>query len=99
MKRLSKLPEWRRLELPKIRLSTIDSVQGQEFILVIADLTKAGPDVGNIGFMRDLNRLNVMMSRAKMACVVIADSKILTQATKTSAQYIYNLKELFEGMK
>ena len=62
---LMTLPQWRRLRLDEIRLSTVDGVQGQECDIIIGDLVREGIH-GDIGFIRDPNRLNALFSRAKM---------------------------------
>ena len=59
------LPQWRRLRLNEIRLSTVDGVQGQECDIIIGDLVREGIHE-DIDFIRDPNRLNVLFSRAKM---------------------------------
>ena len=66
---LSRLSEWRPLRLDKIHLSTVDGVQGQEYDVVFVDLVKAGMDA-DIGFVRNLNRLNVSASRSKLVRVL-----------------------------
>ncbi len=63
---LSQLKKCRRLL--DVETQTIDREQGQEFDLVIVNLTLVG-DTVNMGITRDLHRLDVMMSRAKMAIV------------------------------
>lgn len=93
--RLAKLPEWSRLMLPEVEIQTIDGVQGQEFDLVIADLTLGGAAV-NLGITRDLHRLNVMMSRAKKAMFLIGDSRTVSKAKPQLRKY---LEALFEGFR
>ena len=67
---LTRLPEWQVLNLMNIKLSTVDAVQGQEIDIVIADIVKAGRGAST-GFVRTLNRLNVLFSRAIMVRVFI----------------------------
>lgn len=60
--------------LPKeIRVSTIDSFQGQEKETVIVSLVRSN-DEGVIGFLKDYRRMNVAITRAKENLVVIGDS-------------------------
>ncbi len=60
--------------LPKqIRISTIDSFQGQEKEIVILSLVRSNDD-GEIGFLKDYRRMNVAITRAKEQLFVIGDS-------------------------
>ena len=60
--------------LPKeIRISTIDSFQGQEQETIILSLVRSNDD-GEIGFLKDYRRMNVAITRAKEQLFVIGDS-------------------------
>ncbi len=60
--------------LPKqMRISTIDSFQGQEKEIVILSLVRSNDD-GDIGFLKDYRRMNVAITRAKEKLFVIGDS-------------------------
>ncbi len=60
--------------LPKeMRISTIDSFQGQEKENIIVSLVRSNDD-GDIGFLKDYRRMNVAITRAKEQLVVIGDS-------------------------
>jgi ATP-dependent RNA/DNA helicase IGHMBP2 len=60
--------------LPKqIRISTIDSFQGQEKENIILSLVRSN-DGGDIGFLKDYRRMNVAITRAKEQLFVIGDS-------------------------
>lgn len=60
--------------LPKqIRISTIDSFQGQEKESIILSLVRSNDD-GDIGFLKDYRRMNVAITRAKEQLFVIGDS-------------------------
>jgi superfamily I DNA and/or RNA helicase len=60
--------------LPKLmRISTIDSFQGQEQEVVILSLVRSN-DEGDIGFLKDYRRMNVAITRAKEQLFVIGDS-------------------------
>lgn len=70
IRELSQLPQWEPLSLEKIHISSIDGVQGQEYDLVIGDLVKAGAE-GDVGFVRELTRLNVLNSRMKKVSSIL----------------------------
>ena len=60
--------------LPKqMRISTIDSFQGQEKQIIILSLVRSNDD-GEIGFLKDYRRMNVAITRAREQLFVIGDS-------------------------
>jgi ATP-dependent RNA/DNA helicase IGHMBP2 len=60
----------------KIAVNTIDSFQGQERDIVYIGLTRSNPD-SRIGFLAEVRRMNVAMTRARKKLVVIGDSATL----------------------
>lgn len=56
-----------------MRISTIDSFQGQEKENIIISLVRSNDD-GDIGFLKDYRRMNVAITRAKNRLYVIGDS-------------------------
>ena len=57
----------------KVRISTIDSFQGQEKEIIFLSLVRSNDDC-EIGFLKDYRRMNVAITRAKEQLVVIGDS-------------------------
>lgn len=57
----------------QMRLSTIDSFQGQEKENIIISLVRSN-DEGEIGFLKDYRRMNVAVTRAKEKLFIIGDS-------------------------
>lgn len=62
----------------KISINTIDSFQGQERDIVYIGMTRSNEE-GSIGFLSDIRRMNVAMTRAKKKLVVIGDSATLSR--------------------
>lgn len=62
----------------KISINTIDSFQGQERDIVYISMTRSNSD-SVIGFLSDIRRMNVAMTRARKKLVVIGDSATLSQ--------------------
>ena len=56
-----------------MRISTIDSFQGQEKEVIILSLVRSNDD-NDIGFLKDYRRMNVAITRAKEKLFVIGDS-------------------------
>lgn len=61
-----------------ITVNTIDSFQGQERDIVYIGMTRSNPD-SQIGFLSEIRRMNVAMTRARKKLVVIGDSSTLAQ--------------------
>lgn len=61
-----------------VAVNTIDSFQGQERDIVYISMTRSNAD-SNIGFLSDVRRMNVAMTRARKKLVVIGDSATLSQ--------------------
>jgi superfamily I DNA and/or RNA helicase len=57
----------------ELRISTIDSFQGQEMETIIVSLVRSNND-NDIGFLKDYRRMNVAITRAKEQLIVIGDS-------------------------
>jgi ATP-dependent RNA/DNA helicase IGHMBP2 len=60
----------------KISVNTIDSFQGQERDVVYISMVRSNT-TGDIGFLSDIRRMNVAMTRARKKLVVIGDSSTL----------------------
>jgi len=64
--------------LNNIKINTIDSFQGQEAPVVYISMTRSNTDQ-KIGFLSELRRMNVAMTRAQQRLVVVGDSTTLSQ--------------------
>ncbi|KAL0570783.1 hypothetical protein V5O48_011177 [Marasmius crinis-equi] len=64
-----------------VRLATIDNYQGEESDIIVASLTRSNPE-HNIGFMFSPERLNVLLSRARNALIMIGNSDTFTKSRK-----------------
>lgn len=62
----------------KIAVNTIDSFQGQERDIVYISMTRSNTD-NKIGFLSDIRRMNVAMTRARKKLVIVGDSGTLSQ--------------------
>ena len=62
----------------KLTVNTIDSFQGQECDIVYIGMTRSNAD-SRIGFLSDIRRMNVAMTRARKQLIVIGDSATLSR--------------------
>ena len=83
------LKPFRRL----ITVNTVDGFQGQERDIIVISLVRSN-DEGQIGFLRDLRRMNVAITRARMKVIIIGDKQTLTRHPfyRKLWQYIQALK-------
>ena len=59
-----------------ISINTVDGFQGQERDIILISMVRSN-DEGQIGFLRDLRRMNVAITRARMKLIVIGNSQTL----------------------
>jgi superfamily I DNA and/or RNA helicase len=59
---------------------TIDSFQGRESDIIIFSTVRCNAE-GEIGFVEDRRRLNVMWTRAKLAVIIIGDRRTMTETS------------------
>ncbi len=61
-----------------ISINTVDGFQGQERDVILISLVRAN-DKGEIGFLNDLRRMNVAITRARMKLIILGDVPTLTR--------------------
>jgi len=61
-----------------ISVNTVDGFQGQERDVIVISLVRSN-DEGQIGFLRDLRRMNVAITRARMKLIILGDRQTMTQ--------------------
>ena len=61
-----------------ITINTVDGFQGQERDVILISLVRANED-GQIGFLNDLRRMNVAITRARMKLIIMGDASTLTK--------------------
>lgn len=75
-----------------ITIHTVDGFQGQERDVVFISLVRANEN-GQIGFLRDLRRMNVAITRARMKLLILGDAATLTRHPFYRELYEY-IKEI-----
>jgi superfamily I DNA and/or RNA helicase len=71
-----------------ITIHTVDGFQGQERDVILISLVRANEE-GNIGFLNDLRRMNVAITRARMKLIIYGDAPTLTRHPFYKAFYGY----------
>ena len=61
-----------------ITVNTVDGFQGQERDVIFISLVRANEE-GQIGFLNDLRRMNVAITRARMKLVILGEAATLSQ--------------------
>lgn len=77
-----------------ITINTVDGFQGQERDVILISLVRANEE-GQIGFLNDLRRMNVAITRARMKLIILGDASTLTRHAfyKRLYTYIESLQE------
>ena len=61
-----------------ISVNTVDGFQGQERDVILISMVRANQE-GQIGFLRDLRRMNVAITRARMKLIILGDAPTMTR--------------------
>ena len=78
LRRQLKKKEWVKPFRHLISVNTVDGFQGQERDIILISLVRAN-DEGQIGFLRDLRRMNVAITRARMKLIILGDASSMTR--------------------
>ena len=71
-----------------ITINTVDGFQGQERDVILISLVRANEE-GQIGFLNDLRRMNVAITRARMKLIILGDASTLTRHAFYKKLYTY----------
>ena len=78
LKRLIKKYEFFKPYRRLISVNTVDGFQGQERDVILISLVRSN-DEGQIGFLKDLRRMNVAMTRARMKLIILGNKDTMTK--------------------
>lgn len=92
-KMLRKDPYWKPIR-HLISINTVDGFQGQERDIILISMVRQN-EQGQVGFLSDLRRMNVAITRARMKLIIIGHSPTLCRHPfyRRLKQYIDNLWE------
>ena len=80
LKKLIKKYEFFKPYRRLISVNTVDGFQGQERDVILISLVRSN-DEGQIGFLKDLRRMNVAMTRARMKLIILGNKDTMTKHT------------------
>ena len=92
LKKLIKKYEFFKPYRRLISVNTVDGFQGQERDVILISLVRSN-DEGQIGFLKDLRRMNVAMTRARMKLIILGNKD-----TMTKHPFYKKLWEYVEGL-
>lgn len=78
IRRLLRMQKFYRRLREQVSVNTVDGFQGQERDVIIISMVRDN-DKGEIGFLGDLRRMNVAITRARMKLIVIGNSETLSK--------------------
>lgn len=80
------------LEVPGLEIDSVDGFQGREKEAVVFSMVRSNPE-GDVGFLADVRRTNVALTRARRKLIVIGDS-----ATLANHPFYQRLLTYFESI-
>jgi ATP-dependent RNA/DNA helicase IGHMBP2 len=80
-----------QLTIPRLEIDSIDGFQGREKEAVVLSLVRSNT-LGEVGFLGDVRRMNVALTRARRKLIVVGDS-----ATLSILPFYQRLVEYFEA--
>ncbi|BGP18100.1 hypothetical protein JCM10213_004750 [Rhodosporidiobolus nylandii] len=79
-------------QYPEVEIGSVDSNQGRENDVVIVSLVRSNEE-GEVGFLRELRRLNVSMTRPRRHLVVVGDSETVGKGSPFLKKWMSWLEE------
>ena len=89
IRRLLRMQHYFRRLRRHITVGTVDGFQGQERDVIVISLVRDNAE-GHIGFLRDLRRMNVAITRARMKLIIVGNAQTLSHHRfyRALAEYI-----------
>ncbi len=80
-----------------IPIKTLDSFQGRDNEIIFYSFVRSNKD-GSIGFMNEMRRINVMMTRTKRLLIMVGDSETLLNTTKKAVHDNKPAKDYYSAL-
>ncbi|KAJ6619425.1 AAA domain-containing protein [Mycena sp. CBHHK59/15] len=65
-----------------VDFNTVDGFQGQEKDIIILSCVRAGPGLESIGFLSDVRRINVALTRSKSSLFILGNAPTLSRSNE-----------------
>jgi len=75
------------------RFNTVDGFQGQEKDIIILSCVRSGPNLQTIGFLKDVRRMNVALTRAKSSLFIIGNGATLERSDERWRTIVQDAKQ------
>ncbi|KAG8934463.1 DEAD-box type RNA helicase [Tulasnella sp. 417] len=79
--------------LSKLDVNTVDGFQGQEKDIIILSCIRAGPGVTSIGFLADVRRMNVGLTRSRSSLYILGHAATLERSESVWRQIVADARE------
>ncbi|KAI0785263.1 SEN1 N terminal-domain-containing protein [Abortiporus biennis] len=79
--------------LATVDFNTVDGFQGQEKDVIILSCVRAGPGLTSVGFLADVRRMNVALTRAKSSVFVLGHAATLERSDETWKKIVQDARE------
>ncbi|EGN98396.1 hypothetical protein SERLA73DRAFT_109860 [Serpula lacrymans var. lacrymans S7.3] len=66
--------------ISKVHFHTVDGFQGQEKDVIILSCVRAGPGLQSVGFLADVRRMNVAITRARSSLFILGNAPTLERS-------------------
>ncbi|THH01576.1 hypothetical protein EW026_g1165 [Hermanssonia centrifuga] len=76
-----------------VDFNTVDGFQGQEKDIIILSCVRAGPGLQKIGFLSDVRRMNVALTRAKSSVFVLGNAATLERSETKWKNIVVDARE------
>ncbi|KAK0201742.1 SEN1 N terminal-domain-containing protein [Desarmillaria ectypa] len=77
----------------KVAFNTVDGFQGQEKDVIVLSCVRAGPGVTSVGFLADVRRMNVALTRAKSSVFIVGHAPTLERSDRFWTQIVVDARE------
>lgn len=88
LRRMVRKDEFFKLYRKCVTVNTVDGFQGQERDIIVISLVRSNDD-GQIGFLSDLRRMNVAITRARMKLIIVGSVQTMTRHAFYKELYDY----------
>ncbi|KAH9854663.1 SEN1 N terminal-domain-containing protein [Lenzites betulinus] len=78
--------------LSAVDFNTVDGFQGQEKDIIILSCVRAGTNLQSVGFLRDVRRMNVALTRAKASLFVLGHAPTLERSDDVWRNIVQNAR-------